>query len=239
MPIFYLNVGTVSRGDGRSVVAAAAFCSRSKLYDDRLDRVHDFTANADLVHSELLLGLGAPERWRDREVLWNEVEAIEARKDAALAREIEVVIPSVLRQDEGVSLVREFMLDQFVARGMVVDLNVHRAIGADGRVRTYALSLFSMREVSGEGFGKKRSEWKERNVLLGWRKRWAALATQYLLRGRPKGVNRRASGRRVWTSARPAARRGDRQGSRGCGDRMEKWGADCCGARSGAGCTDA
>jgi len=48
-----------------------------------------------------------------------------------------------------------------------VDLNVHRAIGADGRVRTYALSLFSMREVSGEGFGKKRSEWKERNVLLG------------------------------------------------------------------------
>jgi len=55
--------------------------------------------------------VGAPERWRDREVLWNEVEAIEARKDAALAREIEVVIPSVLRQDEGVSLVREFMLD--------------------------------------------------------------------------------------------------------------------------------
>jgi hypothetical protein len=180
------------------------------LYDDRLDRVHDFTANADLVHSELLLGLGAPERWRDREVLWNEVEAIEARKDAALAREIEVVIPSVLRQDEGVSLVREFMLDQFVARGMVVDLNVHRAIGADGRVRTYALSLFSMREVSGEGFGKKRSEWKERNVLLGWRKRWAALATQYLLRaGRRELIDARAgaeSGRAL--DLRPAGATG-------------------------------
>jgi len=146
----------------------------------------------------------------DREVLWNEVEAIEARKDAALAREIEVVIPSVLRQDEGVSLVREFMLDQFVARGMVVDLNVHRAIGADGRVRTYALSLFSMREVSGEGFGKKRSEWKERNVLLGWRKRWAALATQYLLRaGRRELIDARAgaeSGRAL--DLRPAGATG-------------------------------
>jgi hypothetical protein len=220
MPIFYLNVGTVSRGAGRSVVAAAAYCSRSELYDDRLGRVHDYTANADLVHSELLLGVGAPEMWRDRGVLWNEVEAIEVRKDAALAREIEVVIPSDLRQDDGVSLVREFMLEQFVARGMVVDLNVHRAIGADGRVRTYALSLFSMREVSGEGFGKKRSEWKERNVLLEWRKRWAALANQYLLgAGRRELIDARAgaeSGRAL--DLRPAG-----ASSRGAEDAEIAW----------------
>ena len=220
MPIFYLNVGTVSRGAGRSVVAAAAYCSRSELYDDRLGRVHYYTANADLVHSELLLGVGAPERWRDRGVLWNEVEAIEVRKDAALAREIEVVIPSDLRQDDGVSLVREFMLEQFVARGMVVDLNVHRAIGADGRVRTYALSLFSMREVSGEGFGKKRSEWKERNVLLEWRKRWAALANQYLLgAGRRELIDARAgaeSGRAL--DLRPAG-----ASSRGAEDAEIAW----------------
>ena len=87
MPIFYLNAGTVSWSAGRSVVAAAAYCSRSELYDDRLGRVHDYTANADLVHSELLLGEGAPERWRDRGVLWNEVEAIEVRKDARSRRD--------------------------------------------------------------------------------------------------------------------------------------------------------
>ena len=72
------------------------------------------------------------------------MEVIEVRKDAALAREIEVVIPGDLRQDDGVSLVREFMLEQFVARGMVVDLNVHRAIGADGRVKSLrAVTLFN------------------------------------------------------------------------------------------------
>ena len=69
----------------------------------------------------------------------------------------------ILRQDDGVSLVREFMLEQFVARGMVVDLNVHRAIGADGRVKSLRrCHSFQCVRCQEKGFGKKqRSEWNE------------------------------------------------------------------------------
>ena len=181
MPIFYLNVGTVSRGDGRSVVGAAAYCSGSKLQDARIGRDFDCKGKVDLVHSEILLPEGASQRWLDREVFWNEVEMVEERKDAQLAREIELVVPGALSLDDGVSLVREFMLEQFVARGMVVDLNVHRATGADGRMKSYGHGLCSLRAIAGDGFGKKQREWNSRKILVGWRKRWAALANQYLL----------------------------------------------------------
>ena len=186
MPIFYLNVGTVSRGNGRSVVGAAAYCSGSKLQDARVGRDFDCKGKVDLVHSEILLPEGAPQRWLDRGVFWNEVEMVEGRKDAQLAREIELVVPGTFSLDDGVSLAREFMLEQFVARGMVVDLNVHRATGADGRVKSYGHGLCSLRAISEDGFGKKQREWNSREILVGWRKRWAALANQYLL-----GVGRR------------------------------------------------
>src|SRR5208283_5393208 len=115
MPIFYLNVGTVSRGNGRSVVGAAAYCSGSKLRDARVGRDFNCKGKVDLVHSEILLPEGAPQRWLDRGVFWNEVEMVEGRKDAQLAREIELVVPGTLSLDDGVSLAREFMLEQFVA----------------------------------------------------------------------------------------------------------------------------
>jgi hypothetical protein len=70
-------------------VAAAAYRSASRLHDDRLDRAHDFSNKSGVVHSEILLPDGAPERFADRSTLWNEIEAIEKRKDAQLSREVE------------------------------------------------------------------------------------------------------------------------------------------------------
>lgn len=78
-----------------------------------------------MVHSAILLPEGAPERWQDRATLWNEVEATERRKDAVLAREVEFALPRELSQAEGIRLAREYVAEQFVARGMVADLNVH------------------------------------------------------------------------------------------------------------------
>lgn len=93
MAIYHLSAKVISRAAGSSAVAAAAYRSASRLRDERLDRSHDFSNKAGVVHSEILLPEGAPEEWRDRERLWNDVEAIEARKDAQLAREVEFAIP--------------------------------------------------------------------------------------------------------------------------------------------------
>ena len=49
------------------------------------------------------------------------------------------------------------------------------------RTNGYGHALCSLREIVEAGFGKKQREWNSREILVGWRKRWAALANQYLL----------------------------------------------------------
>src|ERR1700712_2863013 len=100
MAIYHLHAKVISRANGRSAVAAAAYRSASVLPDERLSRSHDFTNKAGVVHSEILLPPGAPERLLDRATLWNEVERTEVRKDAQLARELEFSIPQEMPKDE-------------------------------------------------------------------------------------------------------------------------------------------
>ena len=115
--IYHFSAKVISRSSGRSAVAAAAYRSASVLRDEREGRTHDFSRKADVVHSEILLPEGAPERWADRGVLWNAVEAAEKRKDAQLAREIEFALPRDVSREEGVALARDFVQRTFVSRG--------------------------------------------------------------------------------------------------------------------------
>jgi hypothetical protein len=108
MAIYHFSAKVISRGRGSSAVASAAYRSAAELHDERLGRTHDFTNKAGVVHSEVLLPEGAPERLGDRERLWNEVEAGEIRKDAQLAREVEFSIPREMNREQGVSLARDF-----------------------------------------------------------------------------------------------------------------------------------
>jgi ATP-dependent exoDNAse (exonuclease V) alpha subunit len=137
MAIYHFSAKVISRASGSSALAAAAYRSASRLHDQRLGRHHDFSNKAGVVHSEVLLPDGAPEHLADRERLWNEIEATELRKDAQLAREVEFALPRELDQAEGVRLARDFATREFVARGMIADLNVHWDIGADGESRPH------------------------------------------------------------------------------------------------------
>src|SRR3546814_20078374 len=138
MAIFHLSVKVISRAAGRSAVAAAAYRSAERLHDERLDRAHDFTNKSGVVHSEVLLPEHVPDEWRDRERLWNDVEAFEKRKDAQLSREVEFAIRREMNQQPGIALARDFAHREFVDQGMVADLHVHWDIGADGRAQTPA-----------------------------------------------------------------------------------------------------
>ena len=146
------------------------------------------------LYSEMLLPKNGPDRWLDREVLWNEVEATEGRKDAQLAREIELVIPGELSRVEGIRLARQFLGDLFVGMGMVVDFSIHGVVGDGGREIVYAHALLSMREISAAGFGKKRRVWNSPKELLKWRKQWASLANKCLAdAGRKERIDDRAN----------------------------------------------
>ena len=174
MAIFHFSVQVIGRTSGRSAVGAAAYRAGERLHDERLDRDHDFRARSGVEHSEILLPENAPERFSDREALWNAVEAVELRKDAQLAREVEFAIPREMTKEQGIELARDFVQQEFVERGMIADLNVHWDIGADGLAKPHAHVMLTMREVGEDGFGAKVREWNEHAHVGQWRERWEA-----------------------------------------------------------------
>jgi len=173
MAIYHFSVQVIGRASGRSAVAAAAYRAAERLHDEWLDRDHDFTNKSGVLHSEILLPDGVPERFSDRERLWNEVEATEKRKDAQLAREVEFSIPREMNQQQGIELARDFTQAEFVERGMIADLNVHWDIGADGQPKPHAHVMLTMREVGPDDFGQKERDWNRVELVEQWRERWA------------------------------------------------------------------
>ncbi len=190
MAIYHAHIQVIGRSAGRSVVAAAAYRAASELHDVSQNRTHDYTAKTGVVHSEIMLPEGAPERWAQgatkaslhaaRSTLWNEVEATERRKDAQLAREMEFAIPRELPRAEAIRLAQDFVREQFVDRGMVADLNVHWDLGEDGGLKPHAHVMLTMRQVSAQGFGPKERAWNATGLYEGVRQRWAELANERL-----------------------------------------------------------
>ncbi len=180
MAIYHFSAKIIGRSNGSSAVASAAYRSGSALFDERLERHHDFSNKADVIHSEVLLANGAPERFRDRATLWNEVEAGEKRKDAQLAREIEFSLPREMNRKEGVRLARDFVSREFVDRGMIADLNVHWDRAEDGSPKPHAHVMLAMREVGPGGFGQKERDWNRAELLQHWREAWSAHVNERL-----------------------------------------------------------
>jgi len=180
MAIYHFSAKVISRANGSSSLASAAYRSAGRLYDERLDRHHDFTGKSGVVHSEVLTPENVPDEFRGREQLWNAVEAGEKRRDAQLAREIEFAIPRELAQSDGIELARDFVRDEFVSRGMIADLNVHWDIGAGGEAKPHAHVMLTMRSVDEAGFGAKVREWNRNELLEHWREAWGTHVNQRL-----------------------------------------------------------
>src|SRR3546814_10774731 len=153
MAIYHFSAKVISRANGSSAVASAAYRSASELHDDRLGRIQDFSNKAGVVHSEIMLPEGAPERLNDRATLWNEVEAGEKRKDAQLAREVEFSIPREMNQAQGVEMARAFVNKQFVERGMAEDLNVHWDMAKGGQPKPHPQVTLRMTQGKPRGVG--------------------------------------------------------------------------------------
>jgi len=180
MAIYHLHVQVIGRKAGRSAVAAAAYRSASRLRDERLERGHDFSNKRGVVHSEVMLPENAPEHWSDRERLWNDAEAFEARRDAQLAREVEFALPREMTQAQGIELARDFVQAEFVDQGMIADLNVHWDRTEDGTPKPHAHVMLTMRSVDENGFGPKVRDWNRTEMVERWRERWAELANERL-----------------------------------------------------------
>lgn len=129
MAIYHLEAKVVSRGAGRSAVAASAYLSCSRLYNDYDGIQHDYTKKQGLVWQKVFLPEYAPQEWQDRKKLWNAVEEVETAKDSRLAREFVVALPIELSREEQIELLQEFIQEQFLSDGMCADAAIHDTDG--------------------------------------------------------------------------------------------------------------
>ena len=125
MAIYHLEAKMVSRGAGRSAVAAAAYLSCSRMLNEYDGVQHDYTRKQGLGWRQVFLPATAPAEWQDRETLWNAVEENEKTKDSRLAREFVVALPIELSKAQWERLLSDFVSDTFVSDGMCADVAIH------------------------------------------------------------------------------------------------------------------
>jgi Ti-type conjugative transfer relaxase TraA len=177
MAIYHFHAKMVQRDKGESVVAGAAYRSASKIHEKSTGITYDYTSKQGVEFTQILAPASAPDWVYDRAILWNTVDAIEKRKDAQLAREVRLGLPIELTPPEQVALLRDFTRREFVARGMVADMAIHR----DNLDNPHAHMLLSTRHLTPEGFGYKNRSWNGKAELLAWRRGWAEVTNEHLI----------------------------------------------------------
>ena len=215
--IYHCSIKIVSRGKGKSAVAAAAYRSGEKLTNEWDGLTHDYTKKGGVVHSEILLPAHAPPAFSDRSTLWNSVELSEKSNNAQLAREVEIALPVELSGEEQTRLVREYCSSQFVSKGMIADFNLHDTGGGN----PHAHILLTMRPLDEKGAWLPKSkkeyvldengekirlpsgryktrkvdlvDWNNRENAEVWRRAWADLANEFLAQNnRPERIDHRS-----------------------------------------------
>ena len=154
MAIYHLEAKMVSRGAGRSAVAASAYLSCSRMLNEYDGVQHDYTRKQGLVWQAVFLPDMAPVEWQDREKLWNAVEETEKTKDSRLAREFVAALPIELSRQQQIALLQKFVREQFVAEGMCADVAVHDTDGHN----PHAHILLTVRPLTETGAWQYKTE---------------------------------------------------------------------------------
>lgn len=180
MAIYHFSGTVISRSQGRTAIAAAAYRSGEKLHDEKQNLTFDYSRKHDVLHKEILLPVNAPAWMGNREKLWNAVEKTENRKDSQIAREVQFTLPRELSKTQNIELTREFIQTHFVDRGMAADLCIHSGKTKDGEEQPHAHVMLTMREITEDGFGLKERKWNDKDNYMLWREAWAEHANKYL-----------------------------------------------------------
>lgn len=210
MAIYHNSTKIISRSSGRSSVGSSAYRSGEKITNEYDGTTHDYSRKTGIVYSEIMLPSQAKEEFKNRSVLWNEVEKVEKSKNSQLAREVEVALPNELSREEQIILVKSYIQDNFIKNGMCADLNIHDK--EDGNPHAHIMLTMRPIEQNGEWGTKSKKEylldqngqkiklksgqykskkiettnWNTKEFLESYRKDWADKINEKL---REKGIN--------------------------------------------------
>lgn len=204
MALFHFTVDQVKRSEGQSVIASVAYRSGERLYSEYYGEYSDYTRKGGVICSDILLPSHAPPEFADRQTLWNAVEQVEQGKKAQLAYSFEIALQNEFTIEENIALARQFLLDNFVSRGMTVDVAFHEKETEDGGIpNPHFHFLCPMRPMNSDGtWGFKQhrvyrldedgnrirdqngkflfdavptTDWGSPETLEHWREAWAAM----------------------------------------------------------------
>ena len=207
MALYHYSLNHVKRSEGHTAIAAAAYRSGEKLYDKYYGEVQDYTKKGGVIMSEILLPDYVPERLKDRETLWYEVENHENRKDAQLAYSFDFALQNEFSMEENIEIARRYIMENFVARGMICDVAIHDPDKGEGGIpNPHVHVLVPIRPVNQNGeWGEKRlhipvfdedgtpvlnkkgkqkyddpftTDWGKPETLEIWRENWANIVNE-------------------------------------------------------------
>ena len=219
IPCPHFNIQIVSRGKGRSVVAAAAYQSGQTLYSQYTGKWEPGEHEGRIVHTEILLPPNAPREYADRQTLWNAVDAAEQSSNAQTARRFIIALPKELTLEQNVELIRRYCKTTFVDKGMIADIAVHfdhkdppnphahilltmRALDEQGKWLAKSKSVYVLNEKGDRIIGKNGKpkrikvdtvDWNNRDNCERWRHEWEVQQNMVLeAAGRPERIDMRS-----------------------------------------------
>ena len=207
----HFQISIQKRSENKSAVAGAAYQSGSKLFSEYDNRTKNYTRKQnEVIHSEILLPPNAPEKYYDRETLWNSAEKAETQWNSQLARKIIIALPREIPTDQYAELVRSYCNEQFVSKGMCCDFAVHdkgdgnphthimltmRAIDEKGKWLPKCRKVYDLDE-HGNKIGSHREDtvdWNKKENAEIWRHAWEEKVNEYLEKNnRPERIDMRS-----------------------------------------------
>lgn len=204
---FHFSISMISRGKSKSAVASAAYISCEKITNEWDGVTHDYHNKKGLLHSEIFLPENIPINLKDRATLWNSVELNEKASNAQLARNFIIALPKELSFEENKKLITDFIQENFVSKGMIVDLAIHDESN-EGNNNIHAHIMTTLRPINEKGEWQAKSkkeyilddegnkilnkngkpkirkieltDWNDKGNAEKWRESFAQICNQYL-----------------------------------------------------------
>lgn len=125
MKTVFMRIRNIGKSNNKSAIAASAYRSGAKMYDESKNKMYNYSNKKEVVYDTIMLPPNAPQKYKDKQTLWQDVQDNETTSDARYCKDIMIAIPRNLTQEQRVALVNQFLFKNFISKGYVCQFNIH------------------------------------------------------------------------------------------------------------------